>query len=205
MGVGFGHPGLFRLFSIIELVIKAVTVNITEEQRWVLLYVKRWLTAPLQHSDGTMQQRERGTPQGSAVSPVLANLVLHYAFDMSSLGSSRAWHSNVMPTMRWCTARPNDSQQVWAALRDRLGGLGLELHPDKTSDRVLQGRSATWRLPARVVHVPWLHVPAPRCQDSVRADVRRFPSGGQRCCADRDGSWPGPPMAVASVDDPEPG
>jgi RNA-directed DNA polymerase len=65
-----------------ELVVKAVTANISVEQRWVLLYVKRWLTAPLQHQDGTRQQRERGTPQGSAVSPVLANLVLHYAFDM---------------------------------------------------------------------------------------------------------------------------
>ena len=65
-----------------DLVVKAVTANITDEQRWVLLYVKRWLKAPLQHPDGTMQHRERGTPQGSAASPVLANLVLHYAFDM---------------------------------------------------------------------------------------------------------------------------
>jgi RNA-directed DNA polymerase len=65
-----------------ELVVKAVTANISVEQRWVLLYVKRWLTAPLQHQDGTRQQRERGTPQGSAVCQVLANLVLHYAFDM---------------------------------------------------------------------------------------------------------------------------
>ena len=52
------------------------------DQKWVLLYVKRWLIAPLQLPDGTLQQRDRGTPQGSAVSPVLANLVLHYAFDM---------------------------------------------------------------------------------------------------------------------------
>ncbi len=46
-----------------------------------MLYVKRWLAAPLQRPDGTLQQRDRGTPQGSAVSPVLANLFLHYAFD----------------------------------------------------------------------------------------------------------------------------
>ena len=64
-----------------DLVVKAVTANITTEQRWVLLYVKRWLTAPLQFPDGSVQQRDRGTPQGSAVSAVLANLVLHYAFD----------------------------------------------------------------------------------------------------------------------------
>jgi retron-type reverse transcriptase len=49
---------------------------------WVLLYVQRWLAAPLQHPDGTMIERERGTPQGSPVSPVLANLFLHYALDV---------------------------------------------------------------------------------------------------------------------------
>ena len=50
-----------------DLVVKAVSANITAEQRWVLLYVKRWLTAPLQLPDGTLQPRHRGTPQGSAV------------------------------------------------------------------------------------------------------------------------------------------
>ena len=49
---------------------------------WVLLYVTRWLKAPMRKQDGTLVARDRGTPQGSAVSPVLANLFLHYAFDM---------------------------------------------------------------------------------------------------------------------------
>ena len=49
---------------------------------WVVLYVKRWLRAPVQQADGTLLERTRGTPQGSSVSPVLANLFLHYAFDM---------------------------------------------------------------------------------------------------------------------------
>jgi len=49
---------------------------------WVVLYVKRWLSAPLALPDGTLRQRDRGTPQGSAVSPVLANLFMHYAFDL---------------------------------------------------------------------------------------------------------------------------
>src|SRR4051794_15896872 len=62
-----------------DLMVKAVAVN--TDQPWVVLYVKRWLTAPLQLPDGTLQQRDRGTPQGSAVSPVLANVFLHYAFD----------------------------------------------------------------------------------------------------------------------------
>ena len=49
--------------------------------RWVLLYVRRWLEAPLQRPDGTLVRRDKGTPQGSAISPVLANLFMHYAFD----------------------------------------------------------------------------------------------------------------------------
>ena len=48
---------------------------------WVLLYVKRWLTAPVQQPDGTLVVREKGTPQGSAISPLLSNLFMHYAFD----------------------------------------------------------------------------------------------------------------------------
>lgn len=62
-----------------DLIVKAVEAN--TDQRWVVLYVKRWLKAPLQHPDGTLEQRDRGTPQGSAISPLLANLFLHYAFD----------------------------------------------------------------------------------------------------------------------------
>jgi group II intron reverse transcriptase/maturase len=116
-----------------DLVVKAVRANITVEQRWVLLYVKRWLTAPLQLPDGTLQARERGTPQGSAVSPVLANLVLHYAFD--------EFLAREFPAVRFeryaddavvhC-ATERQAHQVRDALADRLGGLGLELHPDKT-------------------------------------------------------------------------
>ena len=63
-----------------DLVVKAVQAH--TDLPWVLLYVKRWLAAPLQQPDGTLQRRDRGTPQGSAISPVLANLFLHYAFDM---------------------------------------------------------------------------------------------------------------------------
>src|SRR5262249_45189411 len=61
-----------------DLVVKAVAVH--TDLPWVLLYVKRWLAAPIQLPDGALAQRDRGTPQGSAISPVLANLFLHYAF-----------------------------------------------------------------------------------------------------------------------------
>ena len=61
-------------------IIAAVEANTTLP--WVVLYVKRWLAAPIRIPDGTMAERDRGTPQGSAVSPVLANLFMHYAFDL---------------------------------------------------------------------------------------------------------------------------
>ena len=63
-----------------DLMLKAVQAN--TDLPWVVLYVRRWLQAPVQLPDGTLQQRDRGTPQGSPVSPVLANLFLHYAFDV---------------------------------------------------------------------------------------------------------------------------
>ena len=62
-----------------SLLLKAVAKH--TDLPWVLLYVKRWLEAPLQREDGTIVERDRGTPQGSAISPLLANLFLHYAFD----------------------------------------------------------------------------------------------------------------------------
>jgi RNA-directed DNA polymerase len=116
-----------------DLVVKAVKANITVEQRWVLLYVTRWLTAPLQQPDGTLQQRDRGTPQGSAVSPVLANLVLHYAFDafLAREFPSVPFERYADDAVIHC-ATERQARQVWAALDARLTSLGLQLHPDKT-------------------------------------------------------------------------
>ena len=74
-----------------ELIVKAVRAN--TDLPWIVLYVRRWLQAPVWMPDGTLQQRDRGTPQGSAVSPVLANLFLHYAFD--------AWMAREFPTVRF--------------------------------------------------------------------------------------------------------
>ncbi len=62
-----------------DLLLKAVAHH--TDERWVLLYIARWLTAPMQMPDGTVVAREKGTPQGAPISPLLANLFMHYAFD----------------------------------------------------------------------------------------------------------------------------
>ena len=62
-----------------DLMLKAVARH--TDLRWVLLYVERWLKAPLLRGGGALEARDRGTPEGSAISPLLANLFLHYAFD----------------------------------------------------------------------------------------------------------------------------
>jgi RNA-directed DNA polymerase len=62
-----------------DLVMKAVEKH--TKCKWVILYIKRWLKAPMQQEDGTLRERNMGTPQGGVISPLLANLFLHYAFD----------------------------------------------------------------------------------------------------------------------------
>jgi len=100
---------------------------------WVVLYVRRWLTAPLARPDGSLAERGRGTPQGSAISPVLANLFMHYAFD--------TWLARAFPGVPFeryaddaivhCASLAQ-AQQVLAAITDRMAKCGLELHPAKT-------------------------------------------------------------------------
>jgi len=114
-----------------DLITKAVQAH--TDDPWVVLYVRRWLQAPLALPDGTLRQRDRGTPQGSAISPVLANLFMHYAFD--------AWMVREFPTVPFeryaddavahCRSR-RQAQYVRQAIEDRMGQVGLRLHPTKT-------------------------------------------------------------------------
>lgn len=114
-----------------QLLMKAVRHHTT--CRWVLLYVERWLTAPVQEDGGTLRPRMKGTPQGGVISPLLANLFLHYAFDR--------WMAKAFRRLPFCRYADDglvhcrslrQALFVREQLARRLGACGLELHPEKT-------------------------------------------------------------------------
>jgi len=114
-----------------DLVIKAVQAHIDEP--WVLLYLTRWLAAPMQMPDGTLVARDRGTAQGSPVSPVIANLFLHYAFDtwLSRQFPDAPFERYADDSVVHCVSLER-AEEVLAALTERMEQVGLALHPDKT-------------------------------------------------------------------------
>ena len=100
---------------------------------WVLLYVERWLKAPMETPEGELIERTKGTPQGGVVSPLLANLFMHYAFDR--------WVSENLPGVPFCRYSDDgvlhcknkvQGELVKQKLGERFRECGLELHPDKT-------------------------------------------------------------------------
>jgi RNA-directed DNA polymerase len=114
-----------------DLVERAVAHH--TDSKWVRLYVGRWLRAPLQKPDGMLEERTKGTPQGGVISPLLANLFLHYVFD--------AWMQRTFPSTPFeryaddaivhCRSE-RQAKQVLQAIRERFAQCGLELHPVKT-------------------------------------------------------------------------
>ena len=114
-----------------DLVLKAVRHHV--QTPWILLYIERWLKAPAQKQDGSQEARTKGSPQGAVISPLLANLFLHYAFD--------AWMQRTYPDIPFERYADDviihaksqaQAEQVLAAVRQRLRECRLELHPEKT-------------------------------------------------------------------------
>ncbi len=114
-----------------ELLLRAVRHH--TDCRWVLLYIERWLKAPVMMEDGSLVPQECGTPQGGVISPLLANLFLHYAFDK--------WMDRENPHVPFeryaddiiCHCRTEDeARRLWRQVEDRLASCGLTLHPQKT-------------------------------------------------------------------------
>lgn len=103
------------------------------EEKWILLYIQRWLTAPFQMEDGTIVPRISGTPQGGVISPVLANLFLHYAFDdfMVKEFPSIPWARYADDGVTHCVSL-KQAKYLQARLEERFAIFGLELNLDKT-------------------------------------------------------------------------
>jgi RNA-directed DNA polymerase len=128
--VEFDIKGLFDNIDH-ELLLRALRKHC--QTSWVLLYIERWLKAPMEMEEGKLVARDRGTPQGGVVSPLLANLFLHYALDV--------WFRREMKSVRFCRYADDgvihckSEEQAKLVLRKlglRLRECGLELHPDKT-------------------------------------------------------------------------
>ncbi|MGJ0626036.1 group II intron reverse transcriptase/maturase [Xenorhabdus bovienii] len=129
-----------------ELLMRAVRRH--TDCRWVLLYIERWLTASVYMPDGTVQIRDEGTPQGGVVSSLLANLFLHYAFDM--------WMKREFPVVRFeryaddivihCKSHAQ-AMMLRGKLRKRLAECKLEMSPGKTKVVYCKDRERTEAYP----------------------------------------------------------
>ena len=128
--IEFDIKGLFDNINH-ELLLRAVKKHC--KTQWILLYIGRWLKAPMQDEKGNLIERDKGTPQGGVVSPLLANLFLHYAFDM--------WVSHNLKGIRFCRYADDgivhcksllQAQMALQRIESRFREVGLELHPDKT-------------------------------------------------------------------------
>ena len=119
--------------------------------KWVLLYLQRWLGAPVSMPDGTLVGRERGTPQGAVVSPVLANLFLHYASIVGCEGNIRTSPSNDMPTMLSAIVEAKRKRLNYVRRWKEVCGLPVATAPAKDQGRVLQGCKSAGRIPGAVI------------------------------------------------------
>ena len=142
--VGVARERCWRYAWVLDLDIKSYFDTISHELLlravrkhtdcpWVLLYIERWLKAPVQMENGTLEPRERGTPQGSVISPLLSNLFLHYTFDR--------WMARNYPDIPFerfaddglChCANEAQAKALKEALEKRFAECGLQLHPEKT-------------------------------------------------------------------------
>ena len=114
-----------------EMLMKAVRKH--TDNKWIILYIERWLKATIQMPDGEIVSRTCGVPQGGVISPVLSNLFLHYAFDM--------WMTVNHKGKKWCRYADDgiahcktkaEAESLLDELTQRFAVCGLELHPGKT-------------------------------------------------------------------------
>lgn len=128
--IEFDIKGLFDNIDH-ELMMRAVRKH--TENKWIILYIERILKAPMQMPDGTLKERTAGTPQGGIISPVLANLYMHYAFD-HWISKQRPWN----PWVRYaddgivhCRTKI-EAEHLLKEMARRMQTCKLEIHPEKT-------------------------------------------------------------------------
>lgn len=114
-----------------DLLMKAVRTHIKD--RWVLLYIERWLTAPFETTDGVVVHRDKGTPQGGVVSPLLMNLFMHYCFDrwMQKTHPQCPFARYADDAVVHCRSQA-EAEHLLAAIGERLAHCRLMMHPDKS-------------------------------------------------------------------------
>ncbi len=114
-----------------ELLMKALRKHI--DSKWILLYIERWLKAPFQREDGTVEQRTTGIPQGGVVSPLLMNLFFHYVFDrwMQKNFPQHPFERYADDAVAHCRTEA-EARALKDALDARFKECKLELHPKKT-------------------------------------------------------------------------
>jgi len=129
---------------VIDVDIKGFFDNISHEklmqqlayhtqEKWVLLYVERWLKAGVEQEDGRIEARTKGTPQGGIISPILANLYLHHAFDawMEEKHSRIPFERYADDIVLHCSSQ-EEAQSLLKQLSERMEAFSLTLHPEKT-------------------------------------------------------------------------
>lgn len=103
------------------------------QEKWVLMYVERWLKAGVEQEDGSIQARTQGTPQGGVISPLLANLYLHHAFDkwMDETNPRCPFERYADDIVIHCSTK-EEAEKLLLQLAERMQGFSLTLHPEKT-------------------------------------------------------------------------
>lgn len=138
------HTNCLQYSWVVDVDIKGFFDNISHEklmellrqhteEKWILLYVERWLKAGIEQEDGTIVARTKGTPQGGVVSPLLANLYLHHAFDkwMDQSNASYLFERYADDIIIHVNSK-EQAEKLLAALKEQLQEYSLELHPEKT-------------------------------------------------------------------------
>lgn len=114
-----------------DLLMKAARKHIRD--RWILLYIERWLKAPFATADGVAVPREKGTPQGGVVSPMLMNLFMHHAFDrwMQKIHPQCPFARYADDAVVHCRSQA-EAERLLVEIGERLGGCRLAMHPEKS-------------------------------------------------------------------------